>query len=55
MPEPSSVTIEKIVPGAQLGVDRAGLDIAIELSIPHGGWDPKGRKAEDGSVFAAMS
>ncbi len=42
--------IEKIVSGGQTGVDHAGLDVAIALSIPHGGWCPKGRKAEDGTI-----
>ncbi len=40
--------IEKIVSGGQTGADRAALDAAIRLGIPHGGWVPKGRKAEDG-------
>ena len=42
--------IEKIVSGGQTGADRAGIDAAIEPGIPYGGWLPKGRKAEDGSV-----
>ena len=40
----------KIVSGGQTGADRAALDVAIELNIPHGGWIPKGRKTEDGSL-----
>ncbi len=40
----------KIVSGGQTGVDRAALDAAIELGIPHGGWCPKGRLAEDGRI-----
>lgn len=40
--------IEKIISGGQTGADRAALDIAIKLNIPHGGWIPKGRKTEDG-------
>ena len=40
--------LQKIISGGQTGADRAGLDVAIELGIPHGGWIPKGRKAEDG-------
>ena len=31
-------------------MDRAALDAAIELGIHHGGWVPKGRKAEDGII-----
>jgi hypothetical protein len=42
--------IDKIVSGGQTGVDRAGLDVAIALGMPHGGWCPKGRKAEDGTI-----
>jgi hypothetical protein len=42
--------IEKIVSGGQTGVDRAALDVAMELGIPCGGWCPKGRRAEDGCV-----
>lgn len=40
----------KIVSGGQTGADRAALDWAIDHGIPHGGWCPKGRKAEDGSI-----
>ncbi len=42
--------IEKIISGGQTGVDRAALDVAIELNIPHGGWCPAGRRAEDGRI-----
>lgn len=40
----------KIISGGQTGADRAALDAAITLGIPHGGWLPRGRKAEDGQV-----
>jgi hypothetical protein len=40
----------KIVSGGQTGADRAALDFAIAHGIPHGGWCPKGRKAEDGPI-----
>ena len=36
-----------IVSGGQTGVDRAALDVAIELGIPYRGWCPKGGWAED--------
>ena len=49
MPEEPS-HIEKIISGGQTGVDRAALDVALELGIPCGGWCPKGRKAEDGRI-----
>src|SRR5437868_6551707 len=42
--------IKKIISGGQTGPDRAALDIAIKLNIPHGGWCPKGRLAEDGII-----
>jgi hypothetical protein len=42
--------IRKIVSGGQTGADRAGLDVAIRWGFPHGGWCPKGRKAEDGMI-----
>ena len=44
--------LTRIVSGGQTGVDRAALDVALELSIPCGGWCPKGRKAEDGALPA---
>jgi hypothetical protein len=42
--------IRRLVSGGQTGVDRAALDIAIELGIEHGGWCPRGRRAEDGPL-----
>lgn len=42
----------RIISGGQTGADRGGLDAAIALGIPHGGWCPKGRLAEDGKVPA---
>jgi len=41
---------QKIISGGQTGVDRAGLEVAIALGIEHGGWCPRGRLAEDGSI-----
>lgn len=40
----------KIISGGQTGADRAALDAAIELGIPHGGWLPKGRRTENGPL-----
>jgi len=40
----------KIVSGGQTGVDRAALDVALDLGIPCGGWCPHGRTAEDGII-----
>ena len=42
--------LKKIISGGQTGVDRAALDVAMRLGIAHGGWVPKGRLAEDGTV-----
>lgn len=42
--------ITKIISGGQTGADRAALDVAIKLDIHHGGWIPKGRKTEDGTL-----
>ena len=44
------MSISKIITGGQTGVDRAALDAALEHDIPHGGWCPKGRVAEDGII-----
>ena len=44
------MTIQKIVSGGQTGVDRSGLDVAIKLGIPHGGWCPRGRRSEAGKI-----
>jgi hypothetical protein len=44
--------LRKIISGAQTGADRAALDFAIKHKIPHGGWVPKGRLAEDGLIPA---
>ena len=42
----------KIVSGGQTGVDRAALDVALELGMECGGWCPAGRWAEDGPIGA---
>jgi hypothetical protein len=34
----------------QTGADRAGLDFAIHTGPEHGGYVPRGRKAEDGRI-----
>jgi hypothetical protein len=39
-----------IISGGQTGVDRAALDVALELGIPCGGYCPPGRRAEDGAI-----
>jgi hypothetical protein len=42
----------RIVSGGQTGVDRAALDFAIAHGLEHGGWCPRGRTAEDGTIAA---
>jgi hypothetical protein len=44
------IIFSKIISGGQTGVNRAALDVAIELGLPCGGWCPKGRRAEDGPI-----
>jgi hypothetical protein len=46
MPKP----LFKIIAGGQTGADRAALEWAITHKIPHAGWCPKDRKAEDGPI-----
>jgi hypothetical protein len=46
----ASWRIVRIVSGGQTGADRGGLDAAIAAGVPHGGWCPKGRLAEDGGI-----
>ena len=43
----------KIVSGGQTGVDRAALDVALDLGMACGGWCPRGRAAEDGVLAAS--
>jgi hypothetical protein len=42
--------IPKIISGGQAGADCTALDWALSRNLPCGGWCPKGRKAEDGSI-----
>lgn len=44
---------QRIISGGQTGADRAGLDAALELGIPIGGYCPKGRRAEDGIIASS--
>jgi hypothetical protein len=41
------MALARVISGGQSGVDRAGLDAAIMLGIPYGGWCPRGGWAED--------
>jgi Circularly permutated YpsA SLOG family len=42
----------KIISGGQTGADRAALDVALALGLPHGGFVPRDRWAEDGPIPA---
>jgi hypothetical protein len=42
--------IRRLVSGGQTGVDRAALDVALDLGVPYSGWCPRGRGAEDGMI-----
>ncbi len=44
--------LSTIVSGGQTGVDRGALDAAAAAGIGHGGWCPKGRRAENGRIPA---
>lgn len=43
-------SLAMLISGGQTGVDRAALDFAISCGIAHGGWCPRGRRAEDGVI-----
>jgi 2-succinyl-6-hydroxy-2,4-cyclohexadiene-1-carboxylate synthase len=45
-----SSSARKLVSGGQTGADRGALDAAIALGLAHGGWCPRGRRAEDGPI-----
>lgn len=42
--------IVKVLAGGQTGVDRGALNAALAMGFPCGGWCPKGRLAEDGTI-----
>lgn len=42
--------LKKVISGGQTGVDRAALDAALNAGIPIGGWCPKGRRTDDGTL-----
>jgi len=44
------VSIRRVVSGAQTGVDRTALDVALQLGVPCGGWVPRGRIDELGRI-----
>jgi hypothetical protein len=42
--------LKKIISSGQTNADRAVLDAAIKLGIPHGGWIPRGRNTDNGTL-----
>ena len=42
--------IKKIISGAQPGAEKAALDAALKLGIPHSGWAYKGGITEEGPL-----
>lgn len=46
------MVVQRIISGGQTGVDRAALDVAMDLGLRCGGWCPAGRAAEDGPIPA---
>lgn len=42
------VIVRRIISGGESGVERAALDLAIQLGISHGGWVAAGRLVDDG-------
>lgn len=50
LPSSLSFPLCRILTGGQTGVDRAVLDWALEHQFAHGGWCPRGRRAEDGTI-----
>lgn len=46
----ATVSVSRVVSGGQTGVDRGGLEAAMAIGLEHGGWCPKGRIAEDGTI-----
>jgi hypothetical protein len=44
------MNITSIISGGQTGVDRAALDVALALGLKCGGWCPRKRAAEDGTI-----
>jgi hypothetical protein len=40
----------RIISGGQTGVDRAALDVALQLNLPCGGFCPAGRAVEGGPI-----
>lgn len=48
----TNADLRRVVSGGQTGADRGGLDAALALGLPVGGWAPLGFRAEDGRIPA---
>ena len=48
--ESPQVKALKIISGGQTGVDRAALDVALDVGVECGGWCPAGRLDESGKI-----
>jgi hypothetical protein len=46
------VRLRRVISGGQTGVDRAALDAALDSGLEVGGWCPKSRLSEEGSIPA---
>ena len=46
------MVVREVWSGGQTGVDRAALDAALAVGVSTGGWVPRGRLAEDGTIPA---
>ena len=42
--------IQKIISGGHPGAEKAALDAALKLGIPHSGWAYEGRRTEEGTL-----
>lgn len=42
--------LRKVISGGQTGVDRAALDASLDHGFPCGGFCPRDRRAEDGTI-----
>src|ERR1700755_3417250 len=47
---PAAVLPRLVISGGQTGADRGGLDAALEVGVPVGGWAPQGWRSERGKI-----
>lgn len=55
LPSPHRSNEFVIISGGQTGVDRAALDTAISIGVPHGGWCPKGDSLKMGPSHLSIN